>query len=152
VMDVNNNLQLRPGKGELMIETELNVRVANLHPFMCNNKANPFNVHVCIPYLCHFRANHLYAGLLLANSSRSLAVATPNTNLLLSSVTTANSCFPSPFSPPLKNNSSSSKGVSIVMILYILPFLRNLIIAFDTSSVSSTLPFSRRMRRCGIER
>ena len=88
------------------------------------------------------------AGRLRANSSKSVLVATPKTNRRLSSVTTANSCFPfSPFSPPLKNSSSSSNGVCIVMIWYTLPFLRNLTIAFDTSSVSWTLPALRSIRR-----
>lgn len=59
--------------------------------------------------------------LLFAKFSRSALVATPSTNFLLASVTTANSCFPLPSTPPLKKSSNSSKGVSVVMTLYLLP-------------------------------
>ena len=79
------------------------------------------------------------AGLLLTNSPKSSLVATPNTNLLAGSVTTANSCFSPPFAPSKKACKSSS-GVSIVMRAYFRPFLLNFTIAFSTLSFSVMLP------------
>jgi hypothetical protein len=55
--------------------------------------------------------------LVFKNLPKSSVVATPSTNLRLASVTTANSCFPLPSTPPLKNSSSSSSGVSMSMTL-----------------------------------
>lgn len=135
----------------------LSIHIASCHPYMTISKNQTKR---CIQQITPFphpmplhRCRCFHAGLRRANSSRSVLVATPKTNLLLSSVTTANSCFPfSPFSPPLKNSSNSSSGVSMVITLYTLPFLRNLTIALLTSSVSCTLWLSRRMRRCGIDR
>lgn len=83
---------------------------------------------------------HLQAGRLLANSSKSCTVATPRTKRLLRSVTTAKSCFPLSSDPRMKNSSSSSSGVSIVMTLYVPAFRLNLTIAADTGSLSFTFP------------
>ena len=60
---------------------------------------------------------YLPQALVFKNLPKSSVVATPSTNLRLASVTTANSCFPLPSTPPLKNSSSSSSGVSMSMTL-----------------------------------
>lgn len=92
----------------------------------------------------------------LTNSCKSPSVTTPNTNFLDGSVTIAKSCFPMPAemgaacpSPgmtagsPLKNRSSSSSGVSMVITRYTFDRLRlNRCIAVFTGSDSRTL-FSR---------
>lgn len=95
---------------------------------------------------------NLYSGLLFTNSSKSCAVATPMTNLRLSSVMTAKSCVHSPSdTPPRKKASSSSSGVSIVMTWYVRPRRWKRVMAAERGSSGLTLPESRRDCKLGIE-
>lgn len=93
-----------------------------------------------------------HAGLLLTNSSKSCAVATPRTNLLFSSVMTANSSFQGPSVwPPRKNSSSCSRGVSMVMTLYRLFRRWKCAMADERGSSGLTLPLSSCAWRWGME-
>lgn len=103
----SDDTQTNPRK--LKIPTIPSVLLSMQH---CTNASNAFPLQSSL--IIHHVLNH--AGLLFTNSSRSLSVATPNTNLLVSSVTTAKSCFV-PLPSPLKKASSSSNGVFIVMTL-----------------------------------
>jgi hypothetical protein len=91
------------------------------------------------------------AGLLLTNSPKSSLVATPNTNLLAGSVTTANSCLSPPASLPSKKACKSSSGVSMVMSAYLRPLRLKRTMAFSTLSFSVMVPAASWLLIDGVE-